>query len=86
MENTKIDGNVYFSQGVSEESAEVLEKLRALGYAENSIYSDPLLEDWDNEDFRLKPDSPAVKMGIKSLDVREMGLTEDFPERFRPAG
>ena len=86
MENTEIDGNVYFVQGVSEESAEVLEKLRALGYAENSIYSDPLLEDWDNEDFRLKPDSPAVKMGIKSLDVREMGLTEDFPERFRPKG
>ena len=86
MENTEIDGNVYFSQGVSEESAEVLEKLRALGHAENSIYSDPLLEDRENEDFRLKPDSPALKMGIKSLDVREMGLTEDFPERFRPAG
>ena len=83
MENTLVDGNVYFVQGVSEESAEVLEKLRALGYAENSIYADPLLEDWDNGDFRLKADSPALKMGIKSLDVRETGLTDDFPERLK---
>ena len=83
MENTTIDGNVYFVQGLSEESAEVLEKLRSLGYAENSIYADPLLEDWDNQDFRLTADSPALKMGIQSLDVRETGLTDDFPDRLR---
>ena len=83
MENTTIDGNIYFVQGASEEDAEVLAKLRALGYAENSIYADPLLEDWDNEDFRLKTDSPAHAMGIKSLDIREMGLTDDFPDRLR---
>ena len=83
MENTTIDGNIYFVQGVSEEDAEVLQKLRALGYAENSIYADPLLEDWDDGDFRLKADSPAHAMGIKSLDIREMGLTDDFPDRLR---
>jgi len=36
--------------------------------------------DWKNGDFRLKPESPAL---IKSIDVREAGITDDFPEKFR---
>jgi hypothetical protein len=29
-------------------------------------------------DFRLKPDSPALKMGIKQIDLKGIGLTRDF--------
>jgi hypothetical protein len=56
-----------------------VEKLRGVGHETNGAYTDPLFEDWQNGDFRLKSESPALKMGIRSIDVREAGLTEDFP-------
>lgn len=49
----------------------------------NGAYADPLFVDWEAGDFRLRPDSPALKMGIKSIDISKVGLTEDFPERFK---
>ena len=83
MKNVEIDRNVYYIPGVSEESAEVLEKLRAIGFGESSIYSDPLFVDPGKADFSLQPGSPALEMGIKSLDMSKVGLTEDFPRRFK---
>ena len=83
MKNVEIEGNVYYDLGGDEESVEVLERLRENGYGESDIYSDPLFVDWEKGDFRLQPGSPALEMGIKSIDVSEAGLTEDFPRRFR---
>jgi hypothetical protein len=37
----------------------------------------------DNKDFRLCPDSPAWKLGFKSVDFDNIGLTTDFPDRYR---
>ncbi|NOZ20136.1 MAG: right-handed parallel beta-helix repeat-containing protein [Planctomycetes bacterium] len=41
---------------------------KAHSFDHDSQFADPLLVDWRNGDFRLKPDSPAIKMGA--------GLTE----------
>jgi hypothetical protein len=54
-----------------------------VGHGHNGLYADPQFVDWQNADFRLKPDSPALKLAIKSLDVNEMGLTDQFPKRFK---
>jgi hypothetical protein len=81
MKGGEIDRNIYYNLQ-SSDSSEV-ESFRKFGFGKNSRYADPLFVDLENGDFRLKPESPALKMGIKSIDVREAGLTEDFPEKFR---
>jgi hypothetical protein len=78
MEKGEIDRNVYYNVGLPEGSEDVIEKLRSIGREKNGAYIDPLFIDWENGDFRLNPDSPALKMGIKSIDVSESGLKEDF--------
>ena len=44
----------------------------------NSIVADPLFVDASKDDFRLKPESPAItKLGFKPLPIDEMGLVKD---------
>ena len=44
-----------------------------------SAIADPLFADAAQRDFRLKPGSPALAMGIKSIDVSAMGVLHDDP-------
>ncbi len=50
---------------------------RALGADKTSIIEDPGLVDPGNGDFRLKPDSPALKLGFKPIPLDEIGPYED---------
>ena len=78
-----VDQNLYFNAAAPDSKDFPLKGLQAEGHDKNGLYSDPMFFDWKNGDFRLKPESPALKMGIKSIDVREAGITDDFPEKFR---
>ena len=42
----------------------------------NSVYADPKFVDGDALDFRLKPDSPALKLGFKPFDYHRAGLSD----------
>jgi len=44
-----------------------------------SLVADPLFVNPAKRDFRLKPDSPALALGIKSIDVATMGVLQDDP-------
>ena len=48
----------------------------------HSISADPLFKDIKNGDFTLMPGSPALKLGIKQIDFKNIGLTKDFPKKF----
>jgi hypothetical protein len=41
------------------------------------LAADPLFVDPENGDFRLKPNSPALRMGFVPFDLRKVGLRPD---------
>ncbi len=47
------------------------------GHDKNSIIADPLFVDPKNGDFRLKGDSPALKMGFEPFDYTKAGVYGD---------
>ena len=47
----------------------------------NSIAVDPLFANAAAHDYSLKSDSPALKIGVKSIDTSAIGLTDKFPKR-----
>ncbi|MDY0167725.1 MAG: right-handed parallel beta-helix repeat-containing protein [Thermoguttaceae bacterium] len=46
---------------------------RGLGFDRKSIVADPLFVDAANDDYRLKPDSPALKLGFEPIPVEKIG-------------
>jgi hypothetical protein len=49
---------------------------RAMGFDVNSVVEDPLFVDPEHGDYRLKPDSPALKLGFKPIPLDRIGLRE----------
>jgi hypothetical protein len=76
MSTCAIDRNVYFNIETGEDGSpgDDLNELARYGHDVHSIYSDPLLVDPANGDYRLKDDSPARLIGISSFDIRSAGL------------
>jgi hypothetical protein len=78
---SKIEHNLYYCAGVEETSTpKFLQTLRAQGVSATDVYADPMFVALKPGDFRLKPDSPALKMGIKQIDLKGVGLTKTFPK------
>ncbi|MBN1124660.1 MAG: right-handed parallel beta-helix repeat-containing protein [Sedimentisphaerales bacterium] len=48
----------------------------------HSIAADPGFKNVSQRDFSLAPDSPALQLGFKPIDISQIGLKEDFPSRF----
>lgn len=47
---------------------------QAGGWDKHSLIADPKFVDWKNDDFRLKPDSPAFKLGFEAIPVDKIGI------------
>mgnify|MGYP002637051392 CR=1 FL=1 len=78
----KLDDNLYFLQGggplkVAGFEDSSFDKWRAAGFDRNSIVADPLFVDPANGDFRLKPQSPAWKLGFKPIPFEKIGITKN---------
>ncbi|MBC8871159.1 MAG: right-handed parallel beta-helix repeat-containing protein [Planctomycetes bacterium] len=50
---------------------------QARGLDRNSLVADPLFADPEHFDFRLRPDSPALELGIEPIDMSQNGLIGD---------
>jgi len=59
-----------------------LAEWQALGFDRHSVFADPLFVDPKNGDYRLQPESPALKLGFINFDAREAGLTAEFPKHW----
>jgi len=74
------DRNVYWHTGgddVEFPGALSFEQWQQKGCDVNSVMADPKFVDPENFDFRLQPDSPALKLGFKPIDVSTAGLVGD---------
>ena len=59
-----------------------LAEWQALGFDHHSVFADPLFVDPEQGDYRVRPESPALKLGFINFDGREAGITADFPKRW----
>ncbi|MFI4911921.1 MAG: right-handed parallel beta-helix repeat-containing protein [Sedimentisphaeraceae bacterium JB056] len=69
-----VDFNIFFWKDEDDKCKSTLEDLHDYGYDKNSIVADPLFADAEARDFRLRPDSKALTLGIRSLPQDKMGL------------
>ena len=72
-----IDYNVYYNPNLSKDKVlfgkQTWEEWNARGKDVHSVYTDPMFVDPDNNDFRLKPGSPAFKLGFRPIDLSTVG-------------
>lgn len=68
------DRNIYFCADNPDLATQMLMKQQKDGVDAHSLAVDPLFIDPANGDFRLKPDSPALKIGVVPVDMSKVGL------------
>ena len=66
--------NIYYCKADRSRSDSVLRKLQSDGVDANSQAVDPMFVDPENGDFRFKPGSPALELGIVPIDLSQVGL------------
>ena len=74
----KADRNVYFNPELPVDKVKFgegrsFDAWRKMGKDVHSVYADPLFKDVQRRDFRLKPESPAFKMGFVNFDQSDIG-------------
>ena len=68
------DHNIYFCASDRELGKQMLKKQQRDGVDAHSLAVDPLFVDPENGDFRFRPESPALKMGIIPIELSKVGL------------
>ncbi|MGJ8676707.1 MAG: right-handed parallel beta-helix repeat-containing protein [Akkermansiaceae bacterium] len=68
------DFNIYYCAEDPSVGVEELKKSQKEGVDKHSLAVDPLFVDAANGDFRLKPESPALKLGFVPIDLSKVGL------------
>ena len=59
------------------EISDTWEAWRTAGFDAHSVVADPLFVDPDQGDYRLRPESPAFKLGFKAIPVEQIGPYKD---------
>jgi hypothetical protein len=77
MKDVESDHNIYYCKAERRLGEETLRRLQRSGVDAHSQAVDPLFVDPDNGDFRLRPNSPALKLGIVPIDLSTVGLRSD---------
>ena len=74
-DNFKLDSNLYWQMGkpVTFPGGLTFEQWQAKGQDKNSLVADPLFVNVAKDDYRLKPNSPAFKLGFKEIDISKAG-------------
>lgn len=49
---------------------------KKMGFDVHSVTADPMFMDLKHDDYRLKPESPAIKLGFEPIDMTKIGIRE----------
>lgn len=83
----RVDDNVYWSIGKTAplfDGREFEEWKATSGQDRHSLLADPLFVNAAARDLRLRPDSPAFKLGFKPIELQGFGLTGDAAWTAKP--
>lgn len=76
------DGGEYTIQLHTEPNLKALSlslaEWQKMGYDTHSVIADPMFVDPEHDDYRLRPESPALKLGFVPIDVTKIGVTITF--------
>ena len=59
------------------EALDEWQSLQTRGFDRHSVMADPLFVDANKDDYRLKPDSPALRLGFQPIPVEKIGPYRD---------
>ncbi len=51
-----------------------LTEWQKMGFDTHSVIADPMFVDYEHDDYRLRPESPAFELGFKPIDVEKIGM------------
>lgn len=72
-----VDHNLYWHGGAEVRTgrgaAQTLDEWRAQGYDQHSLVADPRFVDPEHDNYALRPDSPALQLGFRPIDVSQVG-------------
>jgi len=73
------DYNLFFNADGGEHTISIdkaipLSEWQKMGYDVHSVIADPLFVDPEHNDYRLKLESPALKLGFQPIDVTKIGI------------
>lgn len=80
------DYNVFFHTGGEDlvnsgaPGLDSFEDWQKSGLDTHSVVADPMFVDPENDDYSLKPESPALKLGFKPIDISKVGLRGRKPK------
>jgi parallel beta-helix repeat protein len=79
-----VDKNLYWHGGAEVRTGwgarQTLDEWRAQGYDQHTLVADPRFVDPQHDNYALRPDSPALRLGFQPIDVSQVG-----PRTRRPA-
>lgn len=74
----ETDHNINYCSADRELGKQMLKKQQRDGVDAHSLAVDPLFVDPANGDFRLRPESPALKLGFVPFDMAKVSLVENL--------
>ena len=79
LRECRADYNLYYSFADPEWGRKHLQTEQAFGVETHSLSADPLFVDFEHGDLRLKPESPALKLGFEPVKFSKIGLKPGHP-------
>jgi len=79
LRDCKADNNLYFCLDDPAWGRKHLEKEQPFGVETHSLAVNPLFVDFEKGDLRLKPGSPAMKLGFQPIEISAVGLLPGHP-------
>ena len=79
LKGTFTDHNLYWCPNDADWGQRYLNEQQPLGAERDSLCADPNFMDIEKGDLRLKPESPAWKLGFQRIDFARIGLLPNHP-------